>query len=96
MVARGWPAIRCIFGVPESEDDRLFEPRESIALTAEWMTKVREAVGNGPVVGLEYHHRLSVAEAASFCQKLPRGTLDFLEETHPRTRRPLRTSRCGA
>ena len=80
MVARGWPAIRCIFGVPESEDDRLFEPRESIALTAEWMTKVREAVGNGPVVGLEYHHRLSVAEAASFCQKLPRGTLDFLEE----------------
>ena len=80
MVARGWPAIRCVFGVPESDDDRLFEPRESIALTAEWMTKVREAVGNGPVVGLEYHHRLSVAEAASFCQKLPRGTLDFLEE----------------
>ena len=44
------------------------------------MTKVREAVGIGPVVGLEYHHRLSVAEAASFCQKLPPGTLDFLEE----------------
>ncbi len=80
MVARGWPAIRCVFGVPQSEDDRLFEPRESIALTSEWMTKVREAVGNGPVVGLEYHHRLSVAEAASFCQKMPRGTLDFLEE----------------
>lgn len=27
-----------------------------------------------------YHHRLSVAEAASFCQRLPAGTLDFLEE----------------
>ncbi len=80
MVARGWPAIRCAYGEPESEDDRLFEPRESIALTAEWMTKVREAVGNGPVLGLEYHHRLSVAEAASFCQKLPRGVLDFIEE----------------
>ena len=26
------------------------------------------------------HHRLSVAEAASFCQRMPSGTLDFLEE----------------
>ena len=32
------------------------------------------------VLGIDYHHRLSVAEAASFCQKMPRGTLDFLEE----------------
>ena len=32
------------------------------------------------VLGVDYHHRLSVAEAASFCQKMPRGTLDFLEE----------------
>ena len=31
-------------------------------------------------LGMEYHHRLSVAEAAAFCQKLPPGTLDFLEE----------------
>jgi len=34
--------------------------------------------GTGP--GIDYHHRLSVAEAASFCQRMPRGTLDFLEE----------------
>lgn len=80
MVAGGWPAIRCVYGVPETGEERLFEPRESIALTAEWIPKVREAVGEGPVIGLEYHHRLSVAEAASFCQKLPEGTLDFLEE----------------
>jgi galactonate dehydratase len=32
------------------------------------------------VLGVDYHHRLSVAEAASFCQKMPSGTLDFLEE----------------
>ncbi len=31
-------------------------------------------------LGIDYHHRLSVAEAASFCQKMPSGTLDFLEE----------------
>ena len=32
------------------------------------------------MLGIEYHHRLSVAEAASFCQMLPPGTIDFLEE----------------
>ena len=37
-------------------------------------------VGPAPVLGIDYHHRLSVSEAASFCQKLPPGTLDFLEE----------------
>jgi galactonate dehydratase len=29
---------------------------------------------------MKYHHRLSVAEAASFCQKMPQGTIDFIEE----------------
>jgi galactonate dehydratase len=32
------------------------------------------------VIGLEFHHRLSVGEAASLCQKIPAGTIDFLEE----------------
>ena len=63
-----------------SSDATLYEPRESIGFTAHWMTKLREAVGMGPVLGVEYHHRLSVAEAASFCQRMPAGTLDFLEE----------------
>ena len=31
-------------------------------------------------MGIDYHHRLSVAEAASFCQRMPPATLDFLEE----------------
>ena len=34
----------------------------------------------GPVLGPDYHHRLSVAESASFCQRMPPGTIDFLEE----------------
>ena len=93
LVAEGWPCIR--FGGQgiyraENEDDEttgtadpdplLFEPRESIAKTVEWMPKVREAVGNAVAIGIEYHHRLSVAEAANLCQKLPPGTLDWLEE----------------
>jgi galactonate dehydratase len=81
LVQHGWTVIRTVPGHPDTGgDDRLFEPRESIAVTAEWLTRLREAVGPGPVLGIDYHHRLSVAEAASFCQRMPRGTLDFLEE----------------
>jgi galactonate dehydratase len=58
----------------------LFEPRESIAETASWLNQIREALGHGPVLGIDYHHRLSVAEAACFCQMLAPHTLDFLEE----------------
>ena len=32
------------------------------------------------MIGIDYHHRLSVAEAASFCQMMPTHTLDFIEE----------------
>ena len=77
----GWQAIRTTPGHPDTGgDELLYEPRESLALTAEWLTKVREAVGSGPVLGIDYHHRLSVAEAASFCQRMPPATLDFLRE----------------
>ncbi len=77
----GWPAIRFGWGAHDTGgDELLFEPRESLPVTAEWITRVRDEVGNGPVLGIEYHHRLSVAEAASFCQMLPPGTIDFLEE----------------
>jgi len=62
------------------DDPLLFEPRESIGRTAEWLIKLREAVGLDPVLGIDYHHRLNVAETASFCQRMPSGTLDFLEE----------------
>ena len=83
LIAEGWDVIR--FGPAEGNssdpgDEQLYEPRHSIALTAEWIAAVREEVGNGPVLGIDYHHRLSVAETASFCQMIPPGTLDFLEE----------------
>lgn len=82
LVDLGWPAIRTGMHSGRREEDpaSVFEPRESIGETAKWLTAVREAVGPGPVLGIDYHHRLSVAEAASFCQRMPPGTLDFLEE----------------
>lgn len=81
LVANDWPCIRVgmLPSNPAYGDD-VFEPRESIARTAEAMIAVRQAVGMEPVIGVEFHHRLSVAEAASFCQRMPSGTLDYLEE----------------
>ena len=80
LIARGWQCIRMGRAIPASDDPTLFEPRESIAISAANFTAVREAVGLGPTLGTDYHHRLSVAEAASFCQRMPKGTLDFVEE----------------
>lgn len=77
LMDAGWNAMRIS---PSGHEETIFEPREHIATTAKWCTKAREALGDDVVLGVDYHHRLSVAEAASFCQKMPRGTLDFLEE----------------
>ncbi len=78
LKAAGFDAIRFF---PMGQDSRdIFEPRQSIAATARILNKAREELGSEVVLGIDYHHRLSVAEAASFCAKLDRGVLDFLEE----------------
>ncbi len=78
LVEHGWTCIRFMGAGQDSAE--IFEPRELIGPTAHWCTKAREALGSDVVLGIDYHHRLSVAEAASFCQKMPRATLDFIEE----------------
>ncbi|AMX04182.1 mandelate racemase/muconate lactonizing enzyme family protein [Microbulbifer thermotolerans] len=78
LIDLGWTCIRVIpagFNNPE-----FFQPAESIARTARCLGMLREIIGPGITLGIDYHHRLSVAEAASFCQRLAPGTLDFLEE----------------
>ncbi|MCZ6679651.1 MAG: mandelate racemase/muconate lactonizing enzyme family protein [Candidatus Poribacteria bacterium] len=81
LIDNGWNVIRTWIALGgQGPNQDIFEPRESIALTATWLTQLREAVGPEPVIGVDYHHRLSVAEAASFCHRMPAGTLDFLEE----------------
>ena len=85
LMEHGWRVIRTgpmmldHQGGFTGESD-IFEPRESISYTAQWMTKVREECGSDFVMGIDYHHRLSIAETASFCQRMPKGTLDFIEE----------------
>lgn len=73
----GWDCLRIGW---KSDAVSPYEPRAHIAEIARWMIQARDALGSAVMLGVDYHHRLSIAEAASFCQKMPRGTLDFLEE----------------
>lgn len=74
----GWTCIRFLASGHDAKE--IFEPREHLGETARWMVRAREELGDELVLGVEFHHRLTVAEAGSFCQKMPSGTLDFLEE----------------
>jgi len=78
LMEKGWTCFRLTCA--DHGATTVYEPRESIAVTARWLVAAREALGETVTLGVDYHHRLSVAEAASFCQKMPSGTLDFLEE----------------
>ncbi|MDO6842032.1 mandelate racemase/muconate lactonizing enzyme family protein [Paraglaciecola chathamensis] len=77
----GWQAIRATTGEHGTVDKSdVFDARKSIAKASTWLTKARETLGSQTVLGIDYHHRLTVPETASFCQRMPSGTLDFIEE----------------
>ena len=81
LVDKGWRVIRTTAGEPGStERVTTLDVRQSIADAAAVLTELRAELGNAVTLGIDYHHRLTVAEAASFCQKMPGGTLDFIEE----------------
>ncbi len=77
-ISEGWKALRLTMS--DAKEPGMFDPRESIELATPRMIKVRESVGPGPMLGVDYHHAFTVSEAASFCRKLPPGTLDFIED----------------
>ncbi|MBI4556949.1 MAG: mandelate racemase/muconate lactonizing enzyme family protein [Candidatus Hydrogenedentes bacterium] len=90
-VAQGWSAIRFSpadrivpralrTDVTKEDQTNVFDARESMAATAERFTEIYHATDKRVALGIDYHHRLSVAEAAQFCQMVPRGSLAFLEE----------------
>ena len=87
----GWPCLRLGAATPipgwaknlhaaDPDADNMFEPRASIAETVEILGELRAKLDKSIPLGVEYHHRLSVAEAAAFCQQAPAGSMAFLEE----------------
>lgn len=81
LIADGWTVIRATTGEHGSATSpTTFDIRQSIGQTAGILRELKQELPSHIVLGIDYHHRLSVAEAASFLQKLPMGTLDFIEE----------------
>ncbi|MGX5856553.1 mandelate racemase/muconate lactonizing enzyme family protein [Dyadobacter jiangsuensis] len=90
LAAMGWKVIRTTTGENgDSAQPLLFDIRRSIAHASETLVEIRRMLGTEVVLGIDYHHRLSVAESASFCHRMPAGTLDFIEE-------PIRDQNHGA
>lgn len=81
LIKQGWNVLRLAPAEFEVvEDGSTFEPRESIHTLAQWMIDLRKEIGMSVTLGIDYHHRLSPAETVSFIHRLPKGTLDFIEE----------------
>ncbi|MGQ1784058.1 MULTISPECIES: mandelate racemase/muconate lactonizing enzyme family protein [unclassified Saccharicrinis] len=80
LVKEGWNMLRLAPAEFEASSSNHFEPRESITLLADWVTRLRKEVGPEITLGIDYHHRLTAAETYSFMQRMPRGTIDFIEE----------------
>ena len=83
-VAAGWRHLRFAPGMADPKMDNItdgrYEPRESMALAVHWLGEVRRAVGPDIRLSIDFHHRLSVTEAAEFCRKVESLDLMFLEE----------------
>lgn len=81
LLEHGWTVLRLAPAEYESNpNSSLFEPRTSIYQMAEWMIALREEIGKRVTIGIDYHSRLSIPETVSFLQRMPEGTLDFIEE----------------
>jgi galactonate dehydratase len=70
MLDPGWQAV----------DGGVYDPMESLALAADLLREIREAVGPHIALAIDFHHRLSPAEAAVFCQRVEPLGLAFVEE----------------
>ena len=81
LAERGWRVIRTTAGdLGSISETHELDVRQSIADAAAVLTEVRQELGDSITLGIDYHHRLSVAETASFCQRMPSGTIDFIED----------------
>ncbi|SEU06990.1 mandelate racemase/muconate lactonizing enzyme family protein [Paracoccus homiensis] len=78
LVDAGWDCLRIYTG--EFDGDGVFDPRKNLNRAVRELVALREEFGPDLVLGIDLHHRLSLAETADFCNRLPVGTLDFLEE----------------
>ncbi|HQY30608.1 MAG TPA: hypothetical protein PK691_04950, partial [Thermomicrobiales bacterium] len=67
FVDRGWTVLRFNPAMADpgwtGATGSIYEPLESLELAAHWLREVRNAVGPGIALSIDFHHRLSVVEA---------------------------------
>jgi galactonate dehydratase len=84
LVEAGWRYLRFVPGMGDKgwtdDDGDVYEPFESIELAVHWLGEIRRALGASVELSIDFHHRLSVAEAALFCQRVESLQLHFVEE----------------
>ncbi len=84
LAEKGWGTVRFAPEMPQADFDQLqdgvYEPWESAQWTADQLHAVRKQVGPSLRLAVDFHHRLSVAEAAKFCHLIEDIDLMFLEE----------------
>ena len=78
LVDAGWDCLRIYTG--EFDGDATFDPRQNLNRAVRELVAIRQEFGPDLCLGIDLHHRLSIAETADFLNRLPAGTLDFLEE----------------
>lgn len=76
----GWRCVRVMLAHAPLEDRQVYDAQLAIAVAVEWLPQIRSAIGNGVLLGLHGHHRLTPFEATSLLQKLPPGTIDYMED----------------
>jgi galactonate dehydratase len=80
IVDEGWRYLRFLPSMPDGTPEDIFEPMDSIHQMANRIRDVRQAVGPEIGLSIDFHHRLSIAEAALFCSQIEDVHLMFLEE----------------
>lgn len=85
LMDSGWTSFRINIVAPpgadyEGKDGSVWDAREALEITAQNILNAREAAGPTAMVGCDAHHRLTIPDSATFLQRLPGGTLDYIEE----------------
>lgn len=84
LAAAGWRYLRFEPGMADAgwtgQTGEIYEPFQSIDLAVHWLGELRRELGSGIELAIDFHHRLSVAEAAIFCQRIEPLHLQYVEE----------------
>ncbi len=85
LVDTKWNALRTGFtaeagGDYSDKSGSIYDVRAAGVTTMQGILDCREVMGPSAMIGCDVHHRLSVAEAATFLQRIPSGALDYIEE----------------